>query len=249
MTKTTLIGALVVALALIGTGCDSSSTTLEAPTVTHAVTDNGGTLSLTWDAVSGAESYEITAGGSVQTTTSTGFEVTTPSATVEVRAVKGSSKSDPATIDCRIVESTVEFFGDLELTHANGFGFDSKGSAVACVLHAQAFDTIDFYAASMGGGMQLIDASAVTDRKHGNAVKAASGSYDGATIADPLGAYSDTLAVMADSTYYLRISADTTGTWSTNDNFAKVRVDSIVGEKVNLTTGYQKVEGLRWLVK
>jgi len=112
MTKTTLIGALVVALALIGTGCDSSSTTLEAPTVTHAVTDNGGTLSLTWDAVSGAESYEITAGGSVQTTTSTGFEVTTPSATVEVRAVKGSSKSDPATIDCRIVESTVEFFGE-----------------------------------------------------------------------------------------------------------------------------------------
>ena len=54
---------------------------------------------------------------------------------------------------------------------------------------------------------------------------------------------------MADSAYYLRISADTSATWSTEDNFAKARVDSIVGAKVAVTTAYQKIEGLRWLVK
>ena len=81
-------------------------------------------------------------------------------------------------------------------------------------------------------------------------MKAASGSYDGATIADPLGTYSDSsLAIMVDSTYYLRISSDTTNTWSEASSFAKVRVDSIVGAKVAVTTAYQKIAGLRWLVK
>jgi hypothetical protein len=100
--------------------------------------------------------------------------------------------------------------------------------------------------------MRLVSANEVNPGRRGNALKAAPGSYDGATIADPLGTYSDSsLAIMTDSTYYLRVSSDTTGTqgWRTADNFAKVRVDSIVGAKVAVTTAYQKIGGLRWLVK
>ncbi len=107
---------------------------------------------------------------------------------------------------------------------------------------------MDFYADSTADGIRLVRA-VVAQSARGNGVKAASGSYDGATIADPLGTYSTELVVMADSTYYLRLSADSSNVWSTGDNFAKVRVDSIVGTKVSLTTAYQKVDGLRWRVK
>jgi hypothetical protein len=131
MTKRTLIGALVVALAFIGAGCKSASSTLEKPTVTTQAVNGGGTLRLNWDAVSGAESYEIKAGDSTYTTTATTFDVSVPAATIEVRSAKGSTKSDSAaTIDCKVVEATIEFFGDVDLTHANGFGFNDNGGVV-----------------------------------------------------------------------------------------------------------------------
>jgi hypothetical protein len=110
---------------------------------------------------------------------------------------------------------------------------------------------MDFYgdSSSSFAEFRLVAAKMSADRM-GDAIKAASGSYDGITIADPLGTYSNTkVTILVDSTYYLRMSADTSGTWSTGDNFAKARVDSIVGDKVTLKTAYQKIAGLRWLVK
>lgn len=252
MMKRTLIGAIVVALALIGIGCDSSpngNTSLERPFVTPKAAADGGTLRLTWNAVDGAESYEITAGDSVYTTTADSFDVAVPAATIEVRAVKGSTKSDPATVNCKVVESAVEFFGDLNSIHANGFGFGDDGDVTACTLNVYPGQlSMDFYADSTADGIRLVRA-VVAQSARGNGAKAASGSYEGATMADPLGAYSSALAVMVDSTYYLRLSADSSNTWSTGDNFAKVKVDSIVGTKVSLTTAFQKIGGLRWLIK
>jgi hypothetical protein len=252
MTKRTLIVALAVALALIGTGCNSSSSaTPDAPVVSKQATNDGGTLNLSWDAVEGATSYEITAGASVDTTDSTSFDVTTPAATIEVRSVNGNKKSDPFTVDCKIVESTVEFFGDVDLTHPNGFGFGDDGSVVGCTLSYPSNAGMDFYADSSNtaGVMKLVVAKLNQDRV-GDAIKAASGSYDGITIADPLGTYSGSwLAITVDSTYYLRMSADTSATWSTENNFAKANVVSIEGDKVTLKTAYQKIGGLRWLAK
>jgi hypothetical protein len=250
MMKRSLIGIAAVVLALIGTGCESSSTALERPTVTTAATNAGGTLSLSWEVVEGATSYEITAGSAVDTTTSTSFDVSTPAATIEVRSLKGSSKSDSAAvIRCKIVESTVEFFGDVNPTHDNGFGFNDDGSAVGCTLSHPSNLSMDFYAEFSGGEMKLVPAKVSPDRA-GDRIKAASGSYDVITIADSLGTYSGVkLPIMVDSTYYLRMSADTTLTWSTENNFAKAKVVAIDSLKVTLNLGYQKVGGLRWLVK
>jgi hypothetical protein len=249
MMKRTLIGALV-ALALIGTGCKSSSITLEAPVVTTAVVNEGGTLRLSWTAVDGATSYEIKAGDSVYTTTSTSFDVSVPAAKIEVRSAKDSDKSDSAaTISCEIVESTAEMFADLAPTHENGFGFTEDGSAVACTLSYPSYMNMDFYAEFSGGEMKLVPAKTSASRA-GDAIKAASGSYDNITIADPLGTYSSTkLTVMVDSAYFLRMSADTSAAWSVENRFAKAKVVSIESTKVKLNFGYQKVSGLRWLVK
>jgi hypothetical protein len=254
MMKRTLIGALAIALALIGTACDSSTSSgdLEAPYVTTAAVNDGGTLRLTWATVTDAKSYEITTDDSVYTTTDTTFDVSTPTVAIKVRAVSGSTKSDSTAFDLSVVEGTVEFFGDLDATHANGFGFGDKGGVVACSLIYPSTAETDFYADTLKfhGEMRLISGKGVNQSRRGNAMKAASGSYDGAMMADPLGTYSDSsLAIMVDSTYYLRMSTDTSGTWSTGDNFAKARVDSIAGAKVAVTTAYQKIPGLRWLVK
>ena len=251
MMKRTLIGALAVALALIGTGCDSK-VALDAPTVAAAVTNDGATLHLTWDQVTNAKSYEIKAGDSTYTTEATSLDVSHPAATIEVRAVSGNSKSDSAVVNCKVVESTIDIYGDLDATHSNGFGFATNGQADTCAIIPQNFSRLDFYADGKSSAveMRLVSAGGLNSSRKGNGTKAASGSYDDSKLADSPGAYSDTLAVVVDGTYYLRISPDATDTtWSIGDNYAKVQVVSILTEslKVTLKFGYQKIEGLRWL--
>jgi hypothetical protein len=251
MMNRTLIGALVVALALIGTGCDSK-VALDSPTVAATVTNDGMTLHLTWDQVTNAKSYEIKAGDSTYTTEATSLDVSHPAAVIEVRSVSGNSKSDSAVVNCRVVESTVDVYGDLDNTHSNGFGFATNGSADAFRIIPTDFSSMDFYAdgKSFVGETRLVSSRKLNSSRKGNGIQAASGSYDEAKLAVPPGSYSDSsLAIVGDGTYYLRISADTTGTWSTADNFAKAKVVSITTDslKVTLKFGYQKIEGLRWL--
>jgi len=254
MTNRMLIGALVVALALIGTGCDSK-VALDAPTVAATVINDGATLHLTWDQVTNAKSYEIKAGDSTCTTEATSLDVSNPVAAIEVRSVSGNSKSDSAVVNCKVVESTVEFYGDLDYVnpHSSGFGFATSGSADTFMLSYPSYLSMDFYAdgKSSAGEMRLISAGNLNSSSKGNGIQAASGSYDDAKLAGSPGSYSSPLAVTVDSTYYLRISPDqdTIPTWSTNDNYAKAKVVSITSDslKVTLKLGYQKIAGLRWL--
>ena len=254
MTKKTLIGVLALALAFIGAGCNSSNnnnTTLVAPTVTATGTNGGATLHLSWGDVTGATSYEITAGDSIYTTTSTSFDVTKPVTTIAVKSVNGSTKSDSAAkIACAIVETTVDFFSDLDTSHANGFGFNGNGSVSTYSLYAGNLSSLDFYAESSHAVTSLYSAAGVNANKKGNIMKAASGNYDSLLMADTLGAYVKTpMVIMADSTYYLRVSADTAGTWSNQDHFAKASVVAIDSAKVTMKLGYQPVPGIRWLIK
>jgi len=251
MMKRSLIGVVVVALALIGTGCDSK-VTLEAPTgvATTAIND-GGTLHLSWEAVEGAESYEIKADDSTYAATSTSIDISVPAATIEIRAVKGTTKGDSAVVSIKLVETTVEFYGDLDTLHFNGFGFGEDGSATGYTMHYTQSPNLDFYAQGTQAAMKLTSAATINLEKKGNGAKAAAVGYDEAVIADLPGAYADSsLAITAGTAYYLRMSADTTGTWSTGDHFAKANVVAIGDSaKVTLKLGYQAKDGLRWLIK
>jgi len=256
MMKRTLIGALAVALALIGTGCDSSSSSdLEAPSVKTKATNNGGTLQLTWDAVDGAESYEIKAGESTYTTTATTFDVSAPAATIEVRSVKGNSKSDlAATIDCSVVETpTLELYGltDPDTSHHGGFGFESDGTIVTYSLYDYAnFAALDYFTDDGNfSPIALVNPGSKQWNSKGNKIAAASAtSYDEITIADPAGAYSDSsLTLASGGFYYLWLDRGNNG-WSDDDNFAKAQVLSINGHLMTMKVGCQKVRGLSWLV-
>jgi len=257
MMKRTLIGALAVALVLIGTGCDSSSSSdLEAPVVKAKATGDGGTLQLSWDAVDGAASYEIKAGDMTYTTDATTYDVTTPAATIEVRSVKGDSKSDSAaTIDCRVVETeTLEVYGltDPDTSHHGGFGFETDGTIGTysiSVYDPAKFAALDYYADDGNfSPIALVNPGSVPWNAKGNKMAAASATtYDEIKIADPSAAYSDSSLTLADGGfYYLWLDRGNDG-WTDNDNFAKVQVLSINGHLMTARVGYQKISGLRWL--
>ncbi len=254
MMKSRLILALAAALVFVGSGCNSV-VTLEQPTVTTEAISEGGGLRLAWTAVTDAKEYEITTDDSVFTTTSTSFDLTTPSAKVEVRAVSGSDKSDPAIIEAGIIETaTVEIYGysDPDTSHHSGLGFNSDGSVTTYSLAYLNQQSLDFFADDVDfpGSMYLVNPGDKGWNSKGNAVKDAGTTvYDDAKLADAPGTgYITQLAIVSGGVYYLWLDRTNNG-WSSDDNFAKAKVLSIAAPLVTMQIGYQKIDGLRWLVK
>jgi hypothetical protein len=259
MRKSALLVVFAAALLFIGTGCDTV-VTLEKPTVSAAAlgTDNGGTLRLTWTAVTDAKNYEITTDDSTYTVASTvySFDVTTPSATVEVRAVNGSDKSDPATIDCKVVETpSIVLYGqsDPSSNDPSGLAFTTSGTASALSLDDANKASLDFVyddVAITGGGLANAgDYTWPQNTKVNTLMDAGGTDYDAFVEAASTG-YISQLAVSANGLYAFWLSNSTA--WSTSDHFCKAKVVSIEQPsgtyyKVTLKVAYQKVGGLRWL--
>lgn len=260
MRKTTLIVAFVAALVLFGTGCDTI-VTLDRPTVSAAAlsTDNGGTLRLTWTAVTDAASYEITTDDSVYTTTSTSFDVSTPSATIEVRAVAGNDESDPAVIDCKVVEtSSIVLYGisDVDPSHPSGLAFTASGSASAMSLDDANKAALDFVCDDQQSSVTPVglinagDYSWPQNAKVNTLMDAGTTDFDAFDIAAATG-YTTQLKTDQNGVYAIWLSSSTS--WTANDHFAKAKIVSIedVGgsKKVTLNVAYQPIGGLRWLAK
>ena len=224
------------------------------PDVSYEAINAGADLRLSWPAVPDAESYEIKVDDSTYSTTSLSFDVTTPSATVEVRAVNGNGKSGPATINCRTVETpTLVVYGisDPDTMHRNGFGFNSNGSITTYSLAPVNLPFIDFYAddSTHAGEMDLINAGDAGWNAKGNSLKlAATQVYDDVKIADaPDSGYVTQLALQTSGIYCLWLDRTNNG-WDVQDNLAKVKVIAIAGHLLAMQVGYQKISGLRWLI-
>jgi len=248
--KSTLIVALAAAMLFVGTSCDTI-VTLDKPNVTYVAINAGGTLRLSWTAVTDAESYEITTDDSTFTVTSTSFDVESPSANIEVRAVNGNDKSDPYTIDCEVVETlTFEVYGtsDPDTTHRSAFGFGADGSMTSYSITQTNYPAMDFYADDKNFTvMTLVNPGDQGWNAKGNAVAVATSVvYDDCTLAPPPGTYSTQQSIANDGVYYLWLDRTNNG-WDATDNYAKAKVASIQGPLVTLKVGYQKIAGLRWL--
>jgi len=257
MRKSTLLVAFAAALLLIGTGCDTL-VTLDKPTVSAEAlgTNNGGTLRLTWTAVTDAQSYEITTDDSTFTTTAVSYDVVTPSATIEVRAVNGSDKSDPATIDCAVVETSSLILYDKtdpDPNHPSGLAFTTSGSASALSLDDANKATLDFVCDMVTvtpvGLVNAGDYGWAQNVKLNTLMDAGTVDYDAFTEAASTG-YTTQLSTLTNGVYALWLSASTA--WTSSDHFCKAKIISIedVGgySKVTLKVAYQKIGGLRWLV-
>jgi hypothetical protein len=224
------------------------------PDVSYEAINEGADLRLSWPVVPDAELYEIVADDSIYSTTSLSFDVTTPSATVEVRAVNGYGKSVPATINCRIFETqnlVVYGISDPDTTHHIGFGFNSNGTITTYSPAYANHSLIDFYAddVTFPGQMYLMNPGDVGWGAKGNAGKASSSSvYDDVLIADaPDSGYVTQWALQTSGVYCLWLDR-TNDNWSADDNFAKAKVIAIAGHLLAMQVGYQKIHGLRWLV-
>lgn len=253
MKKSTLIVAFAAALLLIGTGCDTI-VTLEKPSVTYEAINSGAELRLTWTAVTDAKEYEIKTDDSVFTTTASPFDVKSPTTSIEVRAVNGSDKSDPFTLDCAVeVTSSITVYGksDVDPAHPSGIGFNTDGTAIPVSLTNQA-SQVDFVMddVSFPGSMYLFGPTGYTPPVNtwGNAAQAAGADFDAVTIAPGTGNYDLYLQIAQNATYAAWLDHNDDGLIDATDHFAKLKIESINGAVVTVKLAYQKVGGLRWLM-
>jgi hypothetical protein len=251
MRKSTLIVALAAALVFIGTGCDTL-VTLDKPNVSTEAVSTGATLRLTWTAITDAKSYKITTDDSIYTTTSTSFDVASPTSEIKVVAVNGNDESDPATIDCKVVETaTFEVYGisDPDTTHRSAFGFNADGSMTSYSITQANYAAMDFYADDVNFTvMTLVNPGDQSWNAKGNATAvSASTVYDDCNLAPAPGTYDTQQSIENGGVYFLWLDR-TNNSWDATDNYAKAKVVSIQGPLVTLKVGYQKIAGLRWLV-
>ncbi len=256
--KSTLIVALAAVVLLLGTSCDTL-VTLSKPNVTTEAVNTGATLRLTWTAVTDAQSYEITTDDSTFTTTSTSFDVTTPTGTIDVRAVNGNDKSDPATIDCKVVEtSSLVLYGisDASGNDPSGLAFTTSGSASALSLDDANKATIDFVCDDQQatvlpvGFINAGDYGWTQNSKVNTLMDAGTTDYDAFKFAAASG-YTTQLPTLANGVYALWLS--TSASWTSSGHFAKAKIISVEQPtgtyyKITLRVAYQKLGGLRWLV-
>lgn len=222
------------------------------PVVAYEPLDNGAKLRLTWGKDTIADFYEIKTDDSVHTTTDTSYDVTKACATLEVRAAKGSRKSEAAVIPVAVVDTaTIALFGisDPDTAHHHAVGFDSAGTATTYSLASGNLPKLDFFADNLThlDTMFFVNAGRLGTPK-GNVLKEAGTSvYDDAKLADTTG-YEDENVLVVDRVYYLWLDRTNNG-WSADDNFAKAKILQVSGPLVTLRLGYQRIGGLRWLSK
>jgi len=255
MKRNALIVAFAAALLLIGTGCDTI-VTLDKPNVTREAINSGAALRLTWTAVTDAESYKISYNGKDTTIAGTSIDISEPTAEIKVRAVNGNDESDPATIDCKVVEtSSMVLYGisDPDPNHPSGLAFTASGAASAMSLDDANKASLDFVCEDVQitpvAFVNAGDYGWTQNSKVNTLMDAGTTDYDAFDEAAASG-YISQLAIATNGVYALWLSNSTA--WSTSDHFCKakiVSVEDISGtQKVTLNVAYQTIGGLRWLV-
>lgn len=249
MKRLTMLAVFAAAVLFAGVGCDVIAG-LAKPTVVATAIENGSKLRLNWTAVVDANEYEIVVDGTTFTTIGTEYDVTGPAKMVKVYAKNGDTRSDPYELNCAVVETTIDVYGnsDPEPTHPSGFGFTADGAAATYSLNQTNYAAIDFYMENVQLPMSFVNPGDRGWNAKGNAAKEASSTnYDAVNIADAPGSgYTTQQAAVSGGVYSLWIDVTNNG-WDVSDHFAKAKVVSVDGVKVTLKIGYQKVPGLLWV--
>ncbi len=230
---------------------------LAKPVVSYEVINPGAVLRLSWSAVTNAVSYEVKTDDSTYTTAALNFDVTHPTGTVEVRALNGNRKSDPATVDCRPVEtSSLVLYGisDPNASDLSGLAFDAAGTAVAKSLDDADKAALDFVCDDQQptvlpvGFINAGDYGWPQNTKLNTLTDAGTSDFDAFDFAADSG-YITQLGIVANGVYALWLSDSPY--WTVNDHFCKTKIISVEQPtstyyKVTLKVAYQKIGGLRW---
>jgi hypothetical protein len=250
-----LFGIAITLIALvILVGCEGE-VTVESPDVTYTVIDTGASLRLTWIEIADADGYYIYIDGVISDTIDdpsiVTYDADVPAALYEVTAFSGEDESTPAQINCApVVTASLEVWDtDEPAPNPSGFGFNTAGTAVSYTLSDSTnWPFIDYY----------IHGGATTEfwsPHHGqynievNVTKnSGQTDFDAITICDAPGAYFSQTAVATNAVYYFWIDPTNNGWDNATDNFGKIKVEAIDGNKVTMKLAFQLIEGLRWCV-
>jgi hypothetical protein len=239
-------------------------TSLSAPgSLVVTVTDNGGTLQVSWAAVTSATGYNIYYDGHTTKDTSitgTQISISTPHTTIDITATNGSTESGKATVDATpvVTSSVTAYFTSATSWHTNGIGFAGDGSCIAIDLSQQTnWSSVNFVledtvtvSGSTVPGFWSPDAYGAPYNSQDNAIAPSTGTDFNALSIDPApGTYQTRQAITQNAVYPLWISTSSTG-WSSNDHFAKAYITQVGTDgTVQLEVAFQKnISGLRWLV-
>ena len=250
-----LLGLAITMVALVAlTGCEGEEA-LDSPDVTYTVLDEGATLRLEWLEITDADGYYIYADGAVIDTiddpATTIYDAVTPAKLYEVTAYAGEDESAADEIDCApVVTASLDVWDtDEPAPNPSGFGFNSSGTAVSYVLsdpdnwpfidyYIHGGATTEFYSPHHGGYNDEVNVTK----------NSGSTDFDAVTIADAPGGYLSITAVVSGAVYYFWIDPTDNGWDDATDNFGKIKVEAIDGNKVTMKLAYQPIAGLRWCV-
>lgn len=242
-----ILGALLILVV----SC-TPTTTLEKPSVTYAAIDNGASIRLSWTAVSGATGYNVYLDGTKNAVTSGSYtyDVTTPSEKIEVSATAGSDESDKWSLST-LVEQTASFivYSTKDVGQPNhAFYFNSTGTALPIPLDQAA--NIDFVADTTGIDIELRSPdsySPVYNAKDNSTANSTVTNFADLKVAAAPGNYNTVRTISNNAVYSFWIDPVNNG-WDVTDHFGKLKIEGISGTAVTMTSGYQVVGGLRWVI-
>jgi hypothetical protein len=225
--------------------------TLEAPDVDYEATAEGAELTLTITEVTDADGYIIYGDGVVlDTTTALTYDVTTPAKLVEVTAYAGDNESDATEIDCAptlTTSLTVYGLSDPDTTHFSGLAFNAtSGTAYTISAVSSNSTTVEYvFDDDTFTPMNLVNSGYYWSNSKLNTSGADGADFDAVDICMMTG-YSDQTELAVNGVFDLWISNSMT--WTDEDHFGKMKIESITGSVATITVAYQLIPGLRWVV-
>jgi hypothetical protein len=199
------------------------------------------------------DSFLVSIDGQPYATDSTRYTVYTPCRIIEIYAVYGETKSDPVTLDLRMVETeSVEIYSleDPDYEHNSGLGFLDDGSALTYNLgFAADHPDVDYYLDTnlVLSSPHLFQPDPINDEH--NRVSVEDSAFAALDMLKAAGEenFSTAQELEQDGVYGLWIDPSGDG-YDEDDFFAKLQVTGIDGFKVTLNLAFQPKSGLRWVV-
>lgn len=244
----------IILMLLLIVGCAETPTGPDiAPTVSFEAIEQGGTLRLTWTALSDVDGYKIYIDGVLDTTiTQLSYDVSKPCKTIEISGYKGDKEGPKWSYSFAPVITSISVYGrsDTDPNHPSGFGFTTDGSAVTYALRDSTnWPKVDFYIEDVGTPISLFSPHHRNYNTKKNAgAEATITEFDSLHIAAAPGSYSTQTRLSTGGLYSIWIDPNANGWDKVNDHFGKLKVIDISGTKVDIKVAYQKVSGLRWIV-
>jgi hypothetical protein len=225
---------------------------LEPPDVSFVITDLGGMVHFSWSPITYADYYRVYADNIlIDSTYSEDYEASIPAKKYGVTAFSAiCGESEPCEINFEPVTTTnLDVWDTDEPTSPNGFGFNAEGNAVAYILSDTTnWPYVDYYIHG-GTTTEFWSPHHGTFNDEVNCTKNSGGAdFDALDIADPPGGYFSQMQVGSGAVYYFWIDPTDNGWDDVTDNFGKIKVVAIDGDKVTMKLAFQPIEGLRWCV-